>query len=64
VDTQCCAKGIEVLAQAGMSLAVIIAQSPVGADQMNEDGGGDGLVYSVIALVGLAVVLYLTFTTK
>ena len=53
-----------MLAQAGMSLAVIIAQSPVGADQMNEDGGGDGLVYSVIALVGLAVVLYLTFTTK
>ena len=33
----------------------IIAQWPVGADQMNEDGGGDGLVYSVIALVGLAL---------
>lgn len=44
-----------MLAQAGMSLAVIIAQSPAGADQMNEDGGGDGLVYSVIALVGLAL---------
>ena len=46
----------------------ILAQWPVGADQLNEGGGvvggAIGLSYNLICLVCGAVVLYLTFTTK
>lgn len=42
----------------------ILAQWPVGADRMNSGGGGGGWVWDLISFVGLAVVLYLTFTTK
>ena len=40
-----------MLAQAYMSLAVILAQFPVGADQLNEGGGGGGWVFNLISLV-------------
>ena len=53
-----------MLAKAYMSLAVIIAQSPVGGDQMNEDGDGGRLVYSLITLVSLALGGYLRYYKK
>jgi hypothetical protein len=66
LDKQCCAKGSEVLAKAYMSLAVIIAQFPVGGDQLHpdspyEDSGSTGSTSDWVALEMVFIFFFVLF---